>query len=93
MPQDKRTATYKILGANVSIVESLLEAKEKSEGYRCLVFFPVGSDSVYGVLDQFVYRKKPDLDKLFVCLSAVQDSSDMHQTRFQCLTYRRLSSV
>ena len=74
MPQDKRTATYKILKANIPVIESLLSVKEKSEGYRCQVFFPVGSDSVYGVLDQYCYYKKPDLDKLFVCLSAVQES-------------------
>lgn len=74
MPQDKRTATYKILKANIPIIESLLAVKEKSEGYRCLVYFPIGSDSVYGVLDQYAYYKKPDLDKLFVCLSAVQES-------------------
>lgn len=74
MPQDKRTATYKILKANIPIIESLLAAKEKSEGYRCLIYFPVGTDSVYGVLDQYTYYKKPDLDKLFVCLSAVQES-------------------
>jgi len=74
MPQDKRTATYKILKANIPIIESLLAVKEKSEGYRCLVYFPIGTDSVYGVLDQYTYYKKPDLDKLFVCLSAVQES-------------------
>lgn len=74
MPQDKRTATYKILKANIPIIESMLAVKEKSEGYRCQVFFPQGTDSVYGVLDQYVYYKKPDLDKLFVCLSAVQES-------------------
>ena len=74
MPQDKRTATYKILKANIPIIESLLAVKEKSEGYRCLVYFPIGTDSVYGVLDQYTYYKKPDLDKLFICLSAVQES-------------------
>ena len=74
MPQDKRTATYKILKANIPIIESLLAVKEKAEGYRCLIYFPIGTDSVYGVLDQYTYYKKPDLDKLFVCLSAVQES-------------------
>jgi hypothetical protein len=75
MSQDKRTATYKILKANGPIIDSLLAAKERSEGYRCQIFFPLGSDSVYGVLDNsYVYRKKPDLDKLFVCLSAVQET-------------------
>ena len=74
MGQDKRTATYKILQANGPIMDSLLEVKEKSEGYRCKIYFPVGSDNVYGVLDKYVYRKKPDLDKLFICLSAVQET-------------------
>lgn len=74
MPQDKRTATYKILKANIPVTEALLAAKEKAEGYRCLVYFPIGTDSVYGVLDQYTYYKKPDLDKLFICLSAVQES-------------------
>lgn len=74
MPQDKRTATYKILNANTPVAESLLKVKEQSEGYRCQVFFPVGTDSVYGVLDQYIYRKQPDLDKLFICLSAVQET-------------------
>lgn len=74
MAQDKRTATYKILNANTPLADSLIAIKEKSEGYRCQIFFPVASDSVYGVLDQYMYRKKPDLDKLFVCLSAVQES-------------------
>ena len=75
MAQDKRTATYKILKANGPVIDSLLSAKERSEGYRCQVFFPLGTDSAYGVLDNsYVYRKKPDLDKLFVCLSAVQET-------------------
>ena len=74
MPQDKRTATYKILKANIPVTEALLAAKEKAEGYRCLVYFPIGTDSAYGVLDQYTYYKKPDLDKLFICLSAVQES-------------------
>lgn len=74
MPQDKRTATYKILNANSPLAASLLRVKEQSEGYRCQVFFPVASDSVYGDLDQYMYRKKPDLDKLFICLSAMQES-------------------
>ena len=72
MPQDKRTATYKILNANSPLSDALLHAKEQAEGYRCQIFFPVASDSVYGDLDQYMYRKKPDLDKLFICLSAVQ---------------------
>lgn len=74
MPQDRRTATYKVLNANSPVIENLLRVKENSEGYRCQVFFPVASDSVFGDLDQVMYRKKPDLDKLFVCLSAVQES-------------------
>lgn len=74
MPQDKRTATYKILNANLPLSDALLHAKEQAEGYRCQIFFPVASDSVYGDLDQYMYRKKPDLDKLFICLSAVQES-------------------
>lgn len=74
MPQDRRTSTYKVLQANGPIMKKLIEVKERSEGYRCQVFFPVASDSVYGDLDQVMYRKKPDLDKLFVCLSAVQES-------------------
>lgn len=74
MPQDRRTATYKILKANMPLAENILKAKEQSEGYRCQVFYPVGSDSIYGVLDKYLYRKKFDLDKLFICLSAVQES-------------------
>ena len=74
MPQDKRTVTYKILNANSPLSDALLRVKEQAEGYRCQVFFPVASDSVYGDLDQYMYRKRPDLDKLFISLSAVQES-------------------
>ena len=74
MPQDRRTATYKILKANTPLAENLLKAKELSEGYRCQIFYPIGTDSVYGVLDKFIYKKKPDLDKLFLCVSAMQES-------------------
>lgn len=74
MPQDRRTATYKILKANNPLAENLLKAKENAEGYHCQIFFPIGSDSVYGVLDKYHYKKDPDLDKLFICTSAMQES-------------------
>lgn len=71
---DRRTATSRILAANKPLIRNLLKAKENSEGYSCQIFYPVISENIYDTKDKFLYKKKPDIDKLFIILSAIQES-------------------
>lgn len=75
MPLDKKTSTYHILNATGPFVDNILKAQAKSVGFRLQVFYPQHEDSLYGIYDRkYVYKKKPDKDEYYVCLSPIQET-------------------